>query len=89
MDKVTVTYIKHSGFLVETKESYWCVWILPNTAGTDHGSDSAGILRPYYRGKPDEKHPGRCCSGSYGDHVIYFLSVHDSKWQSLQIFDNE
>lgn len=22
MDKVTVTYIKHSGFLVETKESY-------------------------------------------------------------------
>ena len=89
MDKVTVTYIKHSGFLVETKESYWCVWILPNTAGTDHGSDSAGILRPYYRGKSDGKHPGRCSSGSYGDHVIYFLSAHDSKWQSLQIYDNE
>ena len=65
------------------------VWILPNTAGTDHGSDSAGILRPYYRGKSDGKHPGRCSSGSYGDHVIYFLSAHDSKWQSLQIYDNE
>lgn len=74
---------------VETKENYWCVWILPNTAGTDHGSDSAGILRPYYRGKSDGKHPGRCSSGSYGDHVIYFLSAHDSKWQSLQIYDNE
>ena len=57
--------------------------------GTDHGSDSAGILRPYYRGKSDGKHPGRCSSGSYGDHVIYFLSAHDSKWQSLQIYDNE
>lgn len=58
-------------------------------AGTGHGSVSAGILRPYYRGKSDGKHPGRCSSGSYGDHVIYFLSAHDSKWQSLQIYDNE
>ena len=66
-----------------------CREIISKTSGYQEWKQKKVILRPYYRGKPDEKHPGRCSSGSYGDHVIYFLSVHDSKWQSLQIYDNE
>lgn len=36
-------------------------------------------------GNLDGKHPGRCSSGSYGDHVIYFLSAHDSKGEFTDI----
>ena len=35
------------------------------------------------------KHPGGASSGGSGCYGIHFLSAHDGKWQSLQIYDTK
>ena len=53
------------------------------------GSDPVTVNGHHHREQSDGKHPGGASSGGSGCYGIHFLSAHDGKWQSLQIYDTK
>ena len=74
---------------VETEEGSGNLWILSNQGSTDCGSDPVTVNGHPHREQSDGKHPGGASSGGSGCYGIHFLSAHDGKWQSLQIYDTK
>ena len=74
---------------VETEEGSGNLWILSNQGSTDCGSDPVTVNGHHHREQSDGKHPGGASSGGSGCYGIHFLSAHDGKWQSLQIYDTK